>query len=322
MTAPRASRHPDYSLCGWRFRTEIPIAALPEWDGDPARPADIELVRGPVEDVPCDDPVGVVVTGRGKATVVAADAGLFAVLDGKKVIAQIRTDALPGVVETMAVGPVLGTLAYQRGILSLHSNTIVIDGKAIALSGRSGAGKSTLAAILLRRGHRLISDDVLPLREAAGRTFALPGSQNLRLWGESLELLGVDKRGLRRAADGAREKYFLPTVEKTTQPWPLAALVWLERAETDRYFFRPNLGMFRTRTVYKATYRQHLAREFAAMGSREITNLSLPGVAVFDLLRPRGLDLLEEQATAIENLALAGDLPSITEPVEVRAAHR
>ena len=102
-----------------------------------AIPANLQTssCHGPVEDVPCDDPVGVVVTGRGKATVVAADAGQFAVLDGKKVIADVRPDALPGVVETMAVGPVLGTLAYQRGILSLHSNTIVIDGKAIALSG-------------------------------------------------------------------------------------------------------------------------------------------------------------------------------------------
>ena len=322
MTAIEALRHPDYSLCGWRFRSEIPIAALPEWDGDPGHSPDIELVRGHVDDVSCDDPVGVVVTGRGKATVVAADAGRFAVLDGNRVVADVRPDALPGVVETMAVGPVLGTLAYQRGILSLHSNTIVIHGKAIALSGRSGAGKSTLAAILMRRGHTLISDDVLPLREADGRTFALPGSQNLRLWGESLDLLGVSKEGLRRAADGAREKYFLPTLEKTTQPWPLAALVWLERAETERYFLRPDLGIFRTRAVYKATYRQHLAREFAAMGSKEITNLSLPGVAVFDLLRPRGLHLLEEQATALERLATADDLPSINEPVQVRAAHR
>lgn len=322
MNAIKTVPQADYSLCGWRFRSEIPIAALPEWDGDPGQPIDIELVRGAVPEVPCDEPVGVVVTGRGSATVTAADAGRFAVFEGKKVVADVRPDALPGVVETMAVGPVLGALSYQRGILSLHSNTIVIDGKAVALSGRSGAGKSTLAAILLKRGHRLISDDVLPLRESGGRTFALPGSQNLRLWGESLDLLGVGKQGLRRAADGAREKYFLPTLEKTTRPWPLAALIWLERAETERYFLRPSHGIFRTRAIYKATYRQHLAREFAAMGSREITNLSLPGVAVFDLLRPRGLELLEEQATAIENLVSADDLPNFDQPLEVRATRR
>ncbi len=314
--------HSDYSLCGLRFRSEIPIEALPLWDGDPEHPLDVELVRGDVPEAESVGPVNVIVTGRNKATVVSVDAGRFSVMDGKKVVADVLPRALPGFVETTILGPVLGTISYQRGMVSLHSNTVVIDGKAIALSGRSGAGKSTLAAILLKRGHRLISDDVLPLFEADGRTFALPGSQNLRLWGEALELIGESKEGLRRAADGEREKYFLPTVEKTTQPWPLAALIWLERGTTDRHFLRPCNGVFRTRVIYKAMYRQHLAREFAAMGSKDVTNLSLPGVAVFDLLRPRGLELLEKQATAIEELAAADDLPGIDQPLPVRAVHR
>jgi len=58
------------------------------------------------------------------------------------------------------------------------------------------------------------------------------------------------------------------------------------------------------------------------VGTKELQDLTLPGVAVFDLLRPRGLDLLEEQATAIERLALEDDLPGMEEPFQVRAAQR
>ena len=311
----------DYALCGWRFRSEIPVEALPAWDGDAEHSPDIELVLGAVPEVAFQDPVSVVASGRNAATVVSVEAGRFAVSEGKKVVADIRADALPGFVEVTIAGPVLGTICYQRDVLSLHSNTIVIDGKAIAISGRSGAGKSTLAAMLLKRGHRLISDDVLPVFEADGRMFAQPGSQNLRLWGEALDLIGATREGLRRA-DGVREKYFLPTIKKTTQPWPLTALIWLERGVTDRHFLRPCQGMFRTRAIFKAIYRQHLWREFAAMGSPGITHLALPGVTVFDLLRPRSLDLLEEQAKAIENLASMDDLPKIDQPVPVRATHR
>lgn len=317
----RANAASDYALCGWRFRSEIPIEALPAWDGDPNRAPDIELVRGEVPEVAGKGPVTVVATGRNMATVVSVEAGRFAVIDGKKVIADVLPGALPGFVEVTIAGPVLGTISYQRGLLSLHSNTIVIDGKAIALSGRSGAGKSTLAAILMKRGHRLISDDVLPLAEMDGRTFGLPGSQNLRLWGEAVGMIGEDKERLRRA-DAVREKYFLPTIDKTTQPWPLSALIWLERGITERYFLRPCNGMFRTRAIYKALYRQHLWRDFASMGNSEITKLSLPGVAVFDLLRPRGLDLLEEQAAAIERLASTDDLPRVDQHLPVRAVHR
>ena len=321
MTLTNAAVTSDYALCGWRFRSEIPIEALPAWDGDPDRSPDIELVRGAVPQVAFQDPVSVVASGPNVATVVSVEAGRFAVTDGSRVVADVRPDALPGFVEVTIAGPVLGTVCYQRDIVSLHSNTIVIDGKAIAISGRSGAGKSTLAAMLLKRGHRLISDDVLPIFEAEGRTFAQPGSQNLRLWGEALEMIGETKEGLRRA-DGVRDKYFLPTSEKTTQPWPLAALIWLERGVTDRHFLRPCKAIFRNRAIFKAIYRQHLWFEFAAMGRPRITNLALPGVAVFDLLRPRSLDLLEEQAMAIERLASTEDLPRIDQPVPVRAAHR
>lgn len=307
MTFISAINHPDYSLGGWRFRSEIPIEALPAWDGDPGHAPDIVLVRGDVPEVLCDDdPVEVVVAGRELATVVVADAGRFAVRNGREIVADIRPDALSGVVENSIVGPVLGTLCYERGIVPLHCNTVVIDGKAVALSGKSGAGKSTLAAILLKRGHRLISDDVLPLCEVDGRTFALPGTQHLRLWGQTLDLIGEDKTKLRRAADGAREKYYLPTIQKTTSRFPLAALIWLEQSNKDEHSLRACNGIFRTRAIWKATYGSNLIREFAKMGSKEITNLSLPGVAVFDLLRPRSLDHLEEQADMLERLVTSG----------------
>ena len=294
----------DYALCGWRFRSELPIAALPAWDGDAAHPVDIDLTLGAVAPVPCDELVGVFVSADGSATVMSGDAGRFAVRDGRTIVADVRAGALPGAVETMVLGPVLGTISYQRGVLPLHSNTIVIDGKAVAMSGRSGAGKSTLAAILLKRGHRLISDDVLPLRIVDGQTFGLPGSQHLRLWGETLDLLGEDKQGLRRAADGVREKYYLPSHQKTTAPWPLVALIWLESGFAEQQLLRPNHGALRTRTIFKAAYRQHLAREFVASGSKAVADLSLPGVDVYDFWRPRDLALLQEQATMIENATL------------------
>jgi hypothetical protein len=323
MTFISAIHHPDYALAGWRFRSEIPIEALPAWDGDADRAPDLVLMRGNVAEVECDDdPVEVVVTGRDFATVVVADAGRFAVRSGSQIVADVRPDALPGVVENTIVGPVLGTLCYQRKIVPLHCNTVVIDGQAVALSGKSGAGKSTLAAILLKRGHRLISDDVLPLCEADGRTFALPGTQHLRLWGQTLDLIGEDKAGLRRAADGAREKYYLPTVEKTTSRFPLAALIWLERSDKDDHVLRPCNGVFRTRAIWKATYGSNLIREFSKMGSKEVANLSLPGVAVYDLLRPRKLEHLEEQADMIEKLVTSGGVAGGGPSTELKAARR
>lgn len=296
----------DYSLCGWRFRSAIPLEGLPGWPADDATSVAIELTLGSVPEIACSDLVGVFMNADHSAIVVAADAGRCLVRDGRTIVADIRKDALPGAVETIILGPVLGTLSYQRGILPLHSNTILIDGRAVGLSGRSGAGKSTLAAVLMRRGHQLISDDVLPIVKTDGVTWALPGNQHLRLWGVTLDHLGTSSDGLRRAADGERDKYFLPpTMAKTATAWPLAALVWLESGISDVQLLRPQTGMLRARTIYKAAYRQHLAKEYAYLGHAAITDLSLPGVTVCDFLRPRGFELLEEQADLIEGLARA-----------------
>ena len=101
----------DYALCGWRFRSEIPVEALPAWDGDPTRAPDVELVRGAVPAMPGKGPVTVVATGRNMATVVSAEAGRFAVIDGRKVIADVFPGALAGFVEVTIAGPVLGTLS-------------------------------------------------------------------------------------------------------------------------------------------------------------------------------------------------------------------
>lgn len=55
---------------------------------------------------------------------------------------------------------------------TIHASCIVIDGKAILLSGVSGSGKSDLALRLLDRGAKLVSDDYTVLRNENGQLLA------------------------------------------------------------------------------------------------------------------------------------------------------
>ena len=292
----------DYSVCSWRFRSAITLEGAPLWLPSARAAVDVELKLGPVPPVECAEPVGVIVNGPAHATVVAAGIGRFLVSNGRSITADILPTAQPGPVETMILGPVLGALSYQRGIVSLHSNAILVHGRVVALSGRSGAGKSSLAAVLIQRGHRLISDDVLPVLKTPDGCWGLPSNQNLRLWGTTLEFLGQPKDGLRRAADGEREKYFLSSPEKTARSWPLAALVWLESGIAETEALNLQSGPRRARTIFKAAYRQHLAKDFARLGHDAIIDLSMPGVKVYEFLRPRGLERLQRHADMIEAL--------------------
>lgn len=294
----------DLTLCGWRIQSEIAITILSAWSGAPDAPVDISIKLGEVPQVIADGPVYIGVLDDDSAVVVAEGVGSFHVSSGSMVIARPEAGAYPGAVEMIIIGPVLGALCCQRNIQTLHSNTVVIDGRAIALSGPSGAGKSTLAAVLASRGHTLISDDVLMLSRGAGETFAHTGNRNLRLWRETLELLGHDPAILRRAAVGERDKYYLPASGERVAPiWPLALLVWLDRRPTEIEKIFKTEGLVRTDFVRRAVYRAHLAKEYGRRGRHALVDLTLKGVDVHVMIRPRDLTRLDRQADMIEALA-------------------
>jgi hypothetical protein len=90
---------------------------------------------------------------------------------------------------TYLLGPVLGLLLRLRGVACLHASAVAFAESAVAFVGSEGAGKSTTAAALARRGHAVISDDIVALEDRAGRYFVLPAYPYLSLWPESVEMV-------------------------------------------------------------------------------------------------------------------------------------
>lgn len=70
-----------------------------------------------------------------------------------------------------------------------HASALSIEGTCIAFIGESGRGKSTLATFLARRGHPLLTDDGLELRDTAAGFLAIPNQHSVRLWEDSSEAL-------------------------------------------------------------------------------------------------------------------------------------
>lgn len=121
------------------------------------------------------------------------------------------------------LGPVLGLVLRLRGTTCLHASAVEIHGRAVIFPGEEGAGKSTTAAALARRGHAVLSDDVVALTERDGTFFVLPAYPYLSLWQDSVKLLygaddalpafspNFDKRMLSLASNNLRfEKQSLP----------------------------------------------------------------------------------------------------------------
>src|SRR5262249_19987293 len=97
---------------------------------------------------------------------------------------------------TYLLGPVFGFILRLRGFTALHASAAVLNGCAVAFVGGGGAGKSTIVGALARDGHRILSDDIAVLEEAAGTIKIKPSYSHIRLWPDSVSVLFRTKDAL------------------------------------------------------------------------------------------------------------------------------
>ncbi len=88
----------------------------------------------------------------------------------------------PRLVEIRFLGSVLAYWLECRGTLALHASAAVVDGQAIAFLSGNFSGKTGLVATLVRQGHSLLTDDILPIEETKNRFVGYPGYPQMRMW--------------------------------------------------------------------------------------------------------------------------------------------
>jgi len=181
-----------YSLCGWRLRSDIPLSELPDWTGEDGVEADeIRFVIGPVpsslgECLLKTDSVEVGVDGN-RALMNIRNVAAYLIENGNRITIEPHAGLSPDAsdIRLFLLGGAFGYLCHQRGPLPIHASAVEVDGRAVLFTGVSGAGKSTLATAFLRRGHRLVSDDVAPIELAPDAARVLPNLARIRLWPDS-----------------------------------------------------------------------------------------------------------------------------------------
>lgn len=124
-------------------------------------------------------------------------------------------------------------LLSEDTLVALHGSAVVLDERAWVFVGDSGAGKSTTTRELVRRGARVLADDLtlidVPAREA------IPGAPVIRLI-EGLE-------DVEEALDAqplfwrhSKHWFRLPDEKGCTQPRPLGGVIWLNSSAANDSF--------------------------------------------------------------------------------------
>lgn len=183
-----------------------------------------------------------------------AGTGSFLVRDGREVLVDAEPDADPANVRLFLLGTAMGALMMQRGNLVLHGNAFRVGDACAVVVGSSGSGKSTLAAEFLRRGHDVLSDDVVPVDPKGN---ALPGYPRIKLWDDAVARLGLDPAALDRVTTSV-EKFQLPITRSCTEPLPLRWVYVLERHEGADLVVSPVGGAETFSLLHEHTYRNEL----------------------------------------------------------------
>jgi hypothetical protein len=184
--------------------------------------------------------------------------GRFLARLGRMIIVETDPATAPESVRLFLLGSVLGALLAQRGLLVLHGNAVRIGDHCLVCIGPSGVGKSTLAAGFMKRGFKVLADDVVPI-DRDNR--ALPGFPRVKLWQDSASRLDVDTSVLRRLRPHM-EKFNCPIGEHfETQAIPVRWIYLLTTHPGEQVQFTEVSGVQRFTCLRANSYRLRFLNE-------------------------------------------------------------
>ena len=170
-----------YKAFGLIIQSDFAIAQIPETD---RREVDVRIVRSDLSGLSAEERKFLrenAVYSR------VAGVAAFRITNGELIQVDPEPDCSDSRMGVFLMGSCMGAILIQRGFMLLHGSCVT-DGKhAILITGDSGAGKSTTAAEFLKRGWKLVTDDVTCVYEQDGVFMVRSSYPSQKLWQDALE---------------------------------------------------------------------------------------------------------------------------------------
>ena len=175
-------QHPKlYKAFGLVIQSCRPIPQLQELTGVPF---DVQVVDRKLRDE--IDPKAPRVGSQSNVVLTLSDT-IFRVTGGNLIEADVAEGDTEAYVGMYLMGSCMGAILIQRGFMLLHGSCVTDGIRSVLITGDSGSGKSTTAAEFLKRGWKLVTDDVTCVFEQDGIPMVRSSYPSQKLWQDAME---------------------------------------------------------------------------------------------------------------------------------------
>ncbi|MFD0047957.1 HPr kinase/phosphorylase [Actinomycetes bacterium NPDC127524] len=263
-TAPKTV----YKAFGLTVSSDIHLPELPLYKLDSDGEPDVVIEEAQLYNLWCtySEPGEDFVIKQNSIMFYLSGKGIFLIQDGKKIFFSPFEGSHEREIRLYLLGTCMGAILLQREIMPIHGSAIDIDGKAYAIVGDSGAGKSTTASALMKRGYRLLSDDVIPVTlNDNHQPIVTPSYPQQKLWLDSLQHFGM-KSSQFQPLIVREDKFAIPVSSQfAAESLPLGGVFELVSDDIDTIEIKKYSGLERFYKLFYHTYRNFFLQRSGLM---------------------------------------------------------
>lgn len=241
-----------YYAFGLNFESDIELSPFTVAD---AKTSDVRIIKGAVSEAGIEAAIvnkPFMQSSPNKLWLHIPNIARFYVADGNTIVVEPMKGADMQSVKLFLLGSCMGAIMYQRNRLVIHGNAIRFGDECVIFAGASGVGKSTLAAAFVKRGYRILADDLSVIDEYG---CVQPSYPQLKLWSDTAKKLEIDTSNLEQIRLQV-EKYAYPLKKEFyTKPLPVKALYILNHHNQENFIVEPLVGIKKFEPLKTHSYR-------------------------------------------------------------------
>lgn len=195
----------------------------------------------------------------------------------------------------------------QRNMVAIHGGTIVVNNKAIILTGDRGSGKSTLITALRLKGYKFMSDDISSIY--MGDTPMIHyGFPYQKLCEDVMDNFDYKKDNYISLHGGEEIKYSIPVLESFVwKNMPLSVIVEISEGNVDAVRIQEIKGGEKINKIIENIYRNEYFDYIGGMDSiyfKKCLEIAQK-IKFYKMIRPKYKFTVDNQVEVLQKLLIS-----------------